>query len=369
MADIFSTGFKEGMVIGTPGDEYHQTHADTCAIKSQQIIINEFGIPCTEDQLVRFSIEHGWYNGQGTAPEDVGRLLEAANIPCKQQVNANVFNIVNELAQGHKIIVGVDSSELWNNDSESGKLQSWMKDFFQGNTPDHALIVAGIDTSDPNDIKVLVTDPGSGEHNKAYPLEQFMDAWADSNCFMVSTEVAVPQIVQGMNNFDYQEGHIADVAGVDYSDFQIFNDMSVGIPTCVPLDNGEFIYPMDSFVDAYLDYAHNDIMFSQIFDSNVYDFNNYIDLNSANMALAKTFSSGMSQLNLQSSMTWDTYAVENGLQQMTNESYSDYLNHLVDDFNNLHDMHSAMLCEQQLMMLDYCNGNSLEFYDTFYDMF
>lgn len=186
---------------------------------------------------------------------------------------------------------------------------------------------------------------------------------------MVSTEVAVPQIVQGMNNFDYQEGHIADVAGVDYSDFQIFNDMSVGIPTCVPLDNGEFIYPMDSFVDAYLDYAHNDIMFSQIFDSNVYDFNNYIDLNSANMALAKTFSSGMSQLNLQSSMTWDTYAVENGLQQMTNESYSDYLNHLVDDFNNLHDMHSAMLCEQQLMMLDYCNGNSLEFYDTFYDMF
>lgn len=363
----FKTNFKEGPVIGIPGDEYHQTHADTCAIKSQQIIINEFGIPCTEDQLVQYSIEHGWYNGQGTAPEDVGKLLEAANIPCKQQVNANVFNLVNELAQGHKVIVGVDSGELWDNEAIESKFQNWMKDFFQGDTPDHALIVAGIDTSDPNNIKVLVTDPGSGEHNKAYPLEQFMDAWADSSCFMVSTEVSVPQIVQGMENFDYQEGHIADVAGVDYSDFQIFNDMSMGIPGYVPLDNGGFMYPMNSFVDAYMDYAHNDIMFPQIFDSNVYDFNNHIDLNSANMALVNTFNNGMSQLNLQPNMTWDTYATENGLQQMTNEYYSDYLNQMMADFNNMHDWHSAMLCDQQMMMLDYCNGNSLNFYDTFYN--
>lgn len=367
ITENFNSNYKEGPVIGTPGDEYHQTYVDTCAIKSQQIIINEFGIPCTEDQLVQYSIKHGWYNGQGTAPEDVGKLLEAANIPCKQQMNANVFNLVSELAQGHKVIVGVDSGELWNNNTMGSKFQNWMKDFFQGETPDHALIVAGIDTTDPNNIKVLVTDPGSGEHNKAYPLEQFMDAWADSRCFMVSTEVSVPQIVQGMENFDYQEGHIDDVAGVAYTDFQIFNDMSMGIPSYIQLGNGEFAYPMESFVNAYMDYAHGNIIFPQIFDESVYDFNNYIDLNSATSALANTYNNGMSQLNLQPDMTWDAYAIENGLEQMTNENYSDYLNQMMTGFNNMNDCHSALLCDQQMMIVDYCNANSLNFYDTFYN--
>ncbi len=367
VSEHFNSNYKEGPVIGTPGDEYHQSYVDTCAIKSQQIIINEFGIPCTEDQLVQYSIEHGWYNGQGTAPEDVGKLLEAANIPCKQQVDANVFNLVSELAQGHKVIVGVDSGELWNNNTMGSKFQNWMKDFFQGETSDHALIVAGIDTSDPNNIKVLVTDPGSGEHNKAYPIEQFMDAWADSRCFMVSTEVSVPQIVQGMENFDYQEGHVADVAGVTYSDFQIFNDMSMGIPSYIQLGSGEITCPMSSFVDAYMDYSHGNILFPQIFDENVYDFNNYIDLNSATNALANTYNNGMNQLNLQPNMTWDAYAMENGLEQMTNENYSDYLNQMMVGFNNMNDSHSAMLCDQQMMIVDYCNGNSLNFYDTFYN--
>ena len=85
-----------------------QEYADTCAIKSQQLILKDFGVPVSEDQLVQYSIEHGWYSGDGTGTQmgDVGKLLAEAGIPCTQTVNANVFDLANELAQGIRLLWG-----------------------------------------------------------------------------------------------------------------------------------------------------------------------------------------------------------------------------------------------------------------------
>ena len=207
---------KETNVI----DGIQQQYPDTCAIKSQQIILNEFGIPVTEDQCVQYAHEHGWYNGGGTSPEDVGKILADAGIPCTQS-EANVYDLVGELAQGHKVIVGVDSGELW----DKGILE-WLEDFFMGSVPDHALIVAGIDVSDPNNPMVIVTDPGTGDSNKMYPLDQFMDAWSDSNCYMVSTDVATPSVTESFVQNGMTDGHIDTVAGVDYNTFTQFQDYS-----------------------------------------------------------------------------------------------------------------------------------------------
>ena len=77
MADRLIIDMDGSQVIGIPGDEFQQTYEDSCAIKSQQIILNEFGVPVTEDQCVQYSYEHGWYegNGTGTSFEDIGKLL------------------------------------------------------------------------------------------------------------------------------------------------------------------------------------------------------------------------------------------------------------------------------------------------------
>lgn len=216
----------ETNLINSVGDftnPYQQTYPDTCAIKSQQLIMNDFGIPVTEDHCVQYSIENGWYSGDGTGTQcqDVGKLLADSGIPCTQRENANVYDLANELAQGHKVIVGVDSGELWD-----GNILDWLKDIFVGNTPDHALIVAGIDMSDPNNPMVMVTDPGTGECAKPYPLDQFMDAWSDSNCYMVSTDVAAPQQTEQMVSNGLTEGHLQEVANVDYDTFTQFQDYS-----------------------------------------------------------------------------------------------------------------------------------------------
>lgn len=210
-------------VIGNPVNPYQQQYSDTCAIKSQQLILNEFGLPVTEDQLVQYSMEHGWYtgDGSGTLMSDIGKLLADAGIPCTQRVDANVFDLTSELAQGHKVIVGVDSAELWNDNW----LMRWIKDLFNGDTPDHALIVAGIDMTNPDEPMVILTDPGTGEPAEPYPLDKFMDAWSDSSHFMVSTDVPTPAAVEMFTQMG-GEYHLPEIAGVDYETFDMFHTYS-----------------------------------------------------------------------------------------------------------------------------------------------
>lgn len=217
-------------VIGTPSNPYQQAYNDTCAIKSQQLILNEFGVQATEDQLIQYSAEHGWYNGNGTSLEDVGKILADAGIPCTQTVDANIYDLANELAQGHKVIVAVDSGELWDNG-----ILDWLKDIFLGDTPDHALIVAGIDFTDPNNPMVILTDPGTGQPAQPYPLDQFMDAWGDSQNFMVSTDVPTPTALDAFTANGMTDMHLPEVAGVDFNTFQDFQSYSHLIePTQLP---------------------------------------------------------------------------------------------------------------------------------------
>lgn len=206
-------------VIGeNPADlvsnEVQQQYNDTCAIKSQQLILNDFGIPVTEDQLVQQAQQLDIYRpGQGgTSPEDVGKLLEINGIPCTQHESASIYDLTSALAKGEKIIIGVDSSELWN-----GGVLTSLEDKFVGEQADHALIVAGIDTTNPNDVQVILTDPGTGQEGARYPIAQFIDAWQDSGNFMVTTDYPAPLAYNPeMINFDYNMGHISTIGHLSY---------------------------------------------------------------------------------------------------------------------------------------------------------
>lgn len=209
---------------GEPGSDatspfVAQFYPDTCAIRSQQLVLSQFGINVSQEELIKIASENGWYNN-GTPMFDVGKLLNYYNIETNMVQNANVFTLSNEIAQGHRIIVGVDSGELWH----AGLAENF-EDMFEGGG-DHALVVVGIDTSDPENITVQLMDPGTGHIAKAYPLEQFMDAWKDSGCFMVSTTEAAPPFASGMENFDYSTGHIPFVGNMPYEEFDRFMNYS-----------------------------------------------------------------------------------------------------------------------------------------------
>lgn len=219
--------YKPEPLIGDPATDFfnnpgQQEHSDTCAIRSQQLIIKEFtGHDPGEDKLIQNAHEHHWYSpGSGTQTPDVGKLLELYGINCHQSTHASIFKLADELAQGHKVIVGVTSDDLWH--KTAGTL-----DPNHFSPADHAIVVSGIDTSDPAHPHVIVTDPGTGQ-GQSYPMDQFIHAWHGSDFFYVATDEPAPPSAAGMQHFDYQAGHVNHALGVSYDQLHSLADEQFG---------------------------------------------------------------------------------------------------------------------------------------------
>lgn len=164
-----------------------QGHDSICAIRCQEIIMRDYGIQIPTDELVQFAKDKGWYS-EGTKESAIGNLLEICNIDTHTQHCHSVYDLINELKDGHRVIVSVDSRELW---AEPGS-----KEYeFYRNLPhaDHALIVTSIniDPLNPERSTVVLTDPGKGTIME-YDLEKFARSWKDSNYFMMATDEPAP---------------------------------------------------------------------------------------------------------------------------------------------------------------------------------
>lgn len=190
-----------------------QTYTDTCAIKCQELILNTFGKDVTEEQLRIEAMNMGIYRPMfGTGMAHMGDLLEAHGVHVATFDCANQYTLMHELAQGHQVMVALDSNELW----EPGILQRIL-DFLGLSGANHALIVSNIDTTNPDDIQVCVTDPGTGEV-KSYPFDQFADAWKDSNFHMIATTEA-PSDAGFLSNFDFDAGILDCIQGLPWSEW------------------------------------------------------------------------------------------------------------------------------------------------------
>lgn len=185
-------GDEEG-VIGNPNDDmesWHcQTYSDTCAIVSQEFIIEELtGEDVTEDELRMEAIENCWYEN-GTTLENMGNLLESHGIPVDRHYEGSIEEIEDRLGSGEKVMIAVDSDEIW---SPGG---NYIEDeilgdsgTYPGSDANHAVQVIGIDKTEPDNPIVILNDPGHpGGAGIMVRMDEFMSAWEDSGCYMVST--------------------------------------------------------------------------------------------------------------------------------------------------------------------------------------
>lgn len=171
-------------VVGDPAEAMENWHwqetNSSCAVASQEFVLETLtGRDFTEAELRDLAEQNGWYDPDGGTPmDDVGNILEHMGLNVNKSQGNSIEDIEKCLANGGEVIVGVDSSELWEGESD---------DFFgPGMGADHAIQVIGIDHSNPGEPMVIINDSGcSNGCGAVVPLSEFMDAWEDSGCFMV----------------------------------------------------------------------------------------------------------------------------------------------------------------------------------------
>ena len=172
-------------IVGDPEsamDGWHiQEESRTCAVAAQEFVLEQLtGEEYEESELLEIAQENGWFisgeNG-GTSWDDIGNILEYMGMDVERSWGNSISDIEECLENGGAVIVGVDSGELISGDNE---------EFFgPGNDADHAIQVIGIDRSDPDNPMVIINDSGVADGCGAMvPLDDFVDAWEDSGCFM-----------------------------------------------------------------------------------------------------------------------------------------------------------------------------------------
>ena len=182
-------------ITGTPtvNELYwgYQRLGYNCTVAVQTCILKWYGIDISEMLLTQFATEQGWLTEKGGSFADLGKVLRYFGVETHTRLNATFDDLLNELQQGHAVIVPVDAGELWADDLFS-RLWEYMEDLL--GIPDHVVWVTGIDMSNPDDPQVIVNDTGHPDGaGQRYPLSEFRDAWEDANFDYIATSQPPPQ--------------------------------------------------------------------------------------------------------------------------------------------------------------------------------
>lgn len=155
----------------------YQGSTQRCAVYAQMFVIEEMtGAELNIEDVAAYAVERGWFDEQqGTYPDNMKKLLDAYGIENELKYNCEFSELESALEDGKRIIVAVDSDEYAAGENDD----IYVPD---GDRPNHAVEVIGVDRSDPEHPMVILNDSGHVNGQGAMvPLDEFVDAWDDSN--------------------------------------------------------------------------------------------------------------------------------------------------------------------------------------------
>lgn len=179
-----SPNYPEG-ITGDPSSSMKhwefQGNTNRCALFSQKFVVEEFtGEDISIDEFVSVAENNGWFSEDGgTTFLNINKMLDYYGIDNEMSFHNSIEDIDNCLSEGGRVIVAIDADEIWY--GQGGDL------FSPTSTANHAVEVIGIDYSDPEHPMVILNDSGTPNGKGAMiPLDDFMDAWKDSECQMIA---------------------------------------------------------------------------------------------------------------------------------------------------------------------------------------
>ncbi len=147
-----------------------------CCLQCEMFILRKHGIPFEERSLLATALQNKWQQEKGTALFNIGRHLENQGFTISRHYQSSINDIIKAIDDGADVIAVIDGGEL-----TADRNVEHVEDVFIGQIPDHSVVVIKCDED-----RVTIYDPDSPNDEDTYPLSQFLDAWADSQNFMVT---------------------------------------------------------------------------------------------------------------------------------------------------------------------------------------
>lgn len=118
-------------------------------------------------------------------------ILNEYGVEIRHEYAFDFVNLVLELEAGNKVIATVDSVELWNSELLSSTVttaqeRADLEIAGLNSRENHAIWITGIDTSDPDDVRIIINDTAQGAGDD-YSLRDFLAAWEDAEFAYMAT--------------------------------------------------------------------------------------------------------------------------------------------------------------------------------------
>lgn len=148
----------------------HKKENYLCDIECEEFILHQFGIETTHKTLLDEAYRNCWLKEQGMPLYNIGRLLEKNNLSVSRRYDSTIEEIVRLLDNGNQLIAVIDNSMLLHDVVENTK------------QPNHAVAISSISSSTD---EITLFNPYTEEELTTYSLSLFLNAWAQSNNYLV----------------------------------------------------------------------------------------------------------------------------------------------------------------------------------------
>ena len=168
-----------------------------CDIECEEFVLHQFGIEVTHKSLLDTAYKNCWLKDKGMPLYNIGRLLEKNNLPVSRRYNSTIEEVVRLLSAGNQLIAVVDDTLLGNAQSSANQ------------HPNHAVAISSISVETD---EIILFNPNTDEEVTKYSISSFMEAWRQSNNYLV--------VINTTDRFIYEPSPI----GLD--DVELSEDLS-----------------------------------------------------------------------------------------------------------------------------------------------